>query len=74
MGKTGPACAWRPAKFMGSGTKFIAECVHADGFAPLNLLSGGGISDADGEVQNDQTISDASANSDVLLFGADAPF
>ena len=62
------------AKFIGSGTKVFGEYIHVDGFVPLNFLSGGSIRNANGGVQNDQTISDASAGSDVFVFGVNAAF
>ena len=62
------------ALFSGPGTKIFAEYVHVDGFVPLNFLSGGSVRDANGNVQHDRTISDASASSDVFLFGVNAAF
>ncbi|MCY3767148.1 MAG: hypothetical protein OXH06_17140 [Gemmatimonadetes bacterium] len=54
--------------------KLFAEYIRVNGFAPLNFISGGSVKDEGGNVIPDQTISDASARSDVFLLGVNAAF
>ena len=62
--------AWSPLP----GVKLFGEYIRTEGYAPLNFISGGSITDPDNreKVLNDRTHSDRSARSDVLLFGVNA--
>ena len=62
------------AWFVRPGVKLFAEYIRVNGFTPLNFLSGGSVTDADGNVIPDRTVSDASARSNVFLVGVNAAF
>ena len=57
------------AWFVRPSAKLFAEYIRVNGFAPLNFISGGM-----GEVMPDQTISDSSAHSDVIMVGVNVAF
>ena len=54
--------------------KLFAEYIRIDGYAPLNFISGGSVTDEDGKVIPDATQSDTSAHSDVILIGVNLAF
>ena len=54
--------------------KLFAEYVRANGFAPLNFISGGNIRDEEGAVIPHRTHSDRSARSQVFLAGVNVAF
>ncbi len=62
--------AWYPHP----NTKLLLEYVRADGFAPLNFLSGGNIRDEDGKPVGNRTHSDRSARTHVVLAGVNLAF
>ncbi|MCY4559340.1 MAG: hypothetical protein OXF79_23765, partial [Chloroflexi bacterium] len=62
------------AWFVRPNAKLFAEYIHVEGYTPLNFLSGGSVRDDRGEVVPDQTHSDRSARSDVLIIGANVAF
>jgi hypothetical protein len=55
------------ASFMTPSAKLFAEYIHTEGYAPLNFLSGGNLGDG-------VTHSDADAQSDILMIGANVAF
>ena len=62
------------AWFVRPSAKLFAEYIRIDGFSPLNFISGGSVRDDMGEVIPDQTVSDASAQSDVFMVGVNVAF
>ena len=62
------------AWFAWPNAKLFAEYIHIEGYTPLNFLSGGSVRDDRGEVVPDQTHSDSSARSDVLIIGVNVAF
>jgi hypothetical protein len=54
--------------------KLFAEYIRIAGFSPLNFISGGRVTDDDGNVLHDRTHSDRSARSDVFMIGANVAF
>ena len=62
------------AWFVRPSAKLFAEYIRVDGYAPLNFISGGSVKDEMGKVIPDQTHSDASARSDVILVGVNVVF
>ena len=62
------------AWFARPNAKLFAEYIHTKGYAPLNFISGGSVRDERGEVVPDQTHSDRSARSDVVMVGVNVAF
>ena len=62
------------AWFVRPSAKLFAEYIRVNGFAPLNFISGGSVRGDMGEVIPDQTISDRSAHSDVIMVGVNVAF
>ena len=62
------------AWFVRPSAKLFAEYIRVNGFAPLNFISGGSVRGDMGEVIPDQTISDSSAHSDVIMVGVNVAF
>ena len=54
--------------------KLFAEYIRIEGYAPLNFISGGSVTDEDGNVIPDATHSDISARSNVILIGVHLAF
>ena len=55
-------------------TGTLGGWIRVNGFAPLNFISGGSVRNDMGEVISDQTISDSSAHSDVIMVGVNVAF
>ncbi|MYN66282.1 MAG: hypothetical protein F4X11_14825 [Acidobacteria bacterium] len=62
------------AWFHRANAKLFAEYVRVKGYAPLNFISGGSISNEDGEILLDRTHSDRFGRSHVLMMGANVAF
>ena len=62
------------AWFLRPDSKLFAEYIRTIGYAPLNFISGGSVRDEQGDVIPDQTHSDRSAHSDVILIGVTVAF
>ena len=60
------------AWFTQPNVKLFSEYIHTEGYAPLNFISGGHKEGV--EVINDRSHSDSSAQSDILMIGANIAF
>ena len=60
------------AWFIQPNVKLFSEYIHTEGYAPLNFISGGHKEGV--EVINDRSHSDSSAQSDILMIGANIAF
>ena len=62
------------AWFVRPSAKLFAEYIRVNGYAPLNFISGGSVRDDNGMVSPDQTHSDGSARSDIIMVGVNVAF
>ena len=62
------------AWFVRPSAKLFAEYIRVNGYAPLNFISGGSVRDENGRVLPDQTHSDSSARSDIIMVGVNVTF
>ena len=62
------------AWFVRPGAKLFAEYIRVNGYAPLNFISGGSVTDGDGTVIHDRTHSDSAARSDIVMLGVNVAF
>ncbi len=62
------------AMFLTPSVKLFGEVVRAEGYVPLNFVSGGSIRDGFGNIDNTQTHSNADANTNAVVFGINAAF
>ena len=64
------------AWFIQPNVKLFSEYIHTEGYAPLNFISGGHteVVDTMAKVINDRSHSDSSAQSDILMIGANIAF
>ena len=60
------------AWFVRPSVKLFSEYIHTEGYAPLNFISGGHTEG--GDVVNNRSHSDRSAQSDILMIGANMAF
>ena len=81
--KAGPAGApWErqdqlvlgSAWFIQPNVKLFSEYIHTEGYAPLNFISGGHTEGTSTEPINKRSHSDRSAQSDILMIGANIAF
>ena len=81
--KAGPAGApWErqdqlvlgSAWFIQPNVKLFSEYIHTEGYAPLNFISGGHTEVVSDGAINDRSHSDRSAQSDILMIGANIAF
>ena len=73
-GNTQDQIALGAALYPRPNAKLFAEYIRIDGYAPLNFISGGSVTDEEGNVIPDATHSDISARSDVVHIGVNLAF